>query len=194
MLTLSDAQGRTESITCTAEHPFWVPGRGWTAAKDLAPGMELSSPDGSLVVVVANATRVLDKPVSVYNFQVEGDHTYFVDDGAEPVWVHNACGVYTEVRDGVTKYVGASRNVARRTLEWARAATPRIVEPIRELGNIGWRQARALEHLLIEKYGRFEKDVGGILENINRGIDPAKLSKYEKQLEWAREIIQELGL
>jgi hypothetical protein len=93
VLTVSDAQGHTETITCTAEHPFWVEGRGWTPAKDLVPGMELSSPDGSMVVVVSNATLLLDQPVNVYNFQVDGDHTYFVGDDAEPVWVHNMCKV-----------------------------------------------------------------------------------------------------
>jgi len=91
VLTVQDAQGRTETITCTPEHPFWVPGRGWTGAADLVPGTELTSPDGSMVVVVSNTAVVLAEPVNVYNFQVEGDHTYFVDDGAEPVWVHNNC-------------------------------------------------------------------------------------------------------
>jgi hypothetical protein len=69
-----------------------VEGRGWTPAKDLVPGMELSSPDGSMVVVVSNVTLLLAQPVNVYNFQVDGDHTYFVGDDAEPVWVHNTCG------------------------------------------------------------------------------------------------------
>jgi len=92
LLTVQDAQGRTETITCTAEHPYWVPGRGWTAAADLTAGTELTSPDGSMVVVVSNTVQVLAEPVNVYNFQVDGDHTYFVDDGAEPVWVHNICG------------------------------------------------------------------------------------------------------
>ena len=91
VLTIADVQGRVETITCTNEHPFWVPGRGWTAAEDLAPGTELTSPDGSVVVVVSNTARLLDQPVNVYNIDVGSDHTYFVDDGAEPVWVHN-CG------------------------------------------------------------------------------------------------------
>ena len=54
-----------------------------------SPGTELTSPDGSAVVVVSNTARLLDQPVNVYNIDVGGDHTYFVDDGTEPVWVHN---------------------------------------------------------------------------------------------------------
>ena len=91
LLTVVDAEGNTETITCTTEHPFWVPGQGWTAAGDLTPGTELTSPDGSMVMVVSNTVQVLAQPVNVYNFEVEGDHTYFVDQGGEPVWVHNWC-------------------------------------------------------------------------------------------------------
>ena len=91
LLTVVDAQGNTETITCTIEHPFWVPGQGWTAAGELTPGTELTSPDGSMVMVVSNSVQVLAQPVNVYNFEVAGDHTYFVDQGGEPVWVHNAC-------------------------------------------------------------------------------------------------------
>ena len=36
---------------------------------------------------------MLAQPVNVYNFEVAGDHTYFVDQGGEPVWVHNDCSL-----------------------------------------------------------------------------------------------------
>ena len=105
-----DAQGNTETITCTTEHPFWVPGQGWTAAGDLTPGTELTSPDGSMVTVVSNTVQVLAQPVNVYNFEVEGDHTYFVDQGGEPVWVHNWCD---------EEVVAAARNFAEGECEKA---------------------------------------------------------------------------
>lgn len=38
---------------------------------------------------------VLDAPVAVYNLEVAGAHTYFVEDGLgcqTPLWVHNDCG------------------------------------------------------------------------------------------------------
>ena len=40
------------------------------------------------VKVKAFERRILSRKVLVYNFEVEGNHTYFVGDG---VWVHNAC-------------------------------------------------------------------------------------------------------
>jgi hypothetical protein len=45
-------------------------------------------------VVIASVREAYPKGVTVYNFEVEGDHTYFVEDGQgekTPVWVHNAC-------------------------------------------------------------------------------------------------------
>ncbi len=128
VLSITDAQGRTETITCTSDHPFWVPGQGWVAAEDLAPGTELTSPDGSAVVVVSNTARVLDQPVNVYNFQVDGDHTYFVDDGAEPVWVHNNCSEAFKIKDwtgypeGMPKPRGAFRLLEGGEYEAARDA------------------------------------------------------------------------
>jgi hypothetical protein len=63
---------------------------------------------------------------------------------------------------------------------------------IEGVGEITRKQARAIEHLLIEKWGR--KLYGGLLDNVYRGIDPRKLGKYESELEWAMNIIEQLGL
>ena len=122
LLTVRDAAGQTETITCTAEHPFWVPGEGWVPAGGLAAGAELTSPDGSAVVVVSNVVQVLAKPVNVYNFQVANDHTYFVDDGAEPVWVHNTCSEPFKVNNwsgypkGIPKPKGSSNSWKERSI------------------------------------------------------------------------------
>jgi len=66
------------------------------------------------------------------------------------------------------------------------------------LQNVTRKQARAIEHLLIQKYGRIQertgKLLGGQLENTNRGIEPRKLDKYKLELEWAAKMIQQLGL
>jgi len=78
-------------IGTTSEHPFWVEGSGWIAAKDLRIGDVLVSHDGQRLSVegVADSGRV----ESVYNLAVEDDHTYFVG-GMEwgfSVWAHNRC-------------------------------------------------------------------------------------------------------
>jgi len=51
-----------------------------------------------VLTVVANRDWKPDGGVVVYNFQVEGDHTYFVGDihaQGNWVWTHNACAVDT---------------------------------------------------------------------------------------------------
>ncbi len=75
-----------ESLSVTAEHPFWRYRDGWVAAGALAPGDLVWSSGGWLEV-----RHVQDRQfrTTVYNLEVEGFHTYFVGDAE--VWVHNTC-------------------------------------------------------------------------------------------------------
>ena len=74
-------------IDTTANHPFYVVGKGWVAAGDLVVGDEVFNLDGTTSVVLGSAIEKLDEPVLVYNLEVEDFHSYFV--GCVPVLVHN---------------------------------------------------------------------------------------------------------
>ena len=76
-------------IDTTANHPFYVIGKGWVAAGDLVVGDEVFNLDGTTSVVLGSAIEKLDEPVLVYNLEVEDFHSYFV--GCVPVLVHNRC-------------------------------------------------------------------------------------------------------
>jgi RHS repeat-associated protein len=78
-----------EKITTTEEHPFWVPDVGWVAAKDLHAGTLLQTKYESWLDV----DRVVkhSDTATVYNFEVEGFHTYFVSDLG--LLVHNTCQI-----------------------------------------------------------------------------------------------------
>lgn len=100
-------EGKTAILYATPEHPFWVKDHGWTPAGRLQSGhvLEICDPDGydegyrrmgslqelalsggrwsATVVSVAESDLV----TTVYNFEVEEFHTYFV--GVFGVWVHN---------------------------------------------------------------------------------------------------------
>ncbi len=78
-----------EEIVTTTEHPFYSPVQGWTAASDLRAGDVLLLVNGEYVVVEKVQHELLENPVTVYNFQVEDYHTYYVSDSG--VLVHNAC-------------------------------------------------------------------------------------------------------
>ncbi len=80
-------------IRTTAEHPFYVRGKDWVPARELATGDLLMSHDGQWTPVESIADSGEEAPV--YNLRVEGYHTYFVGSDAWgfSVWAHNACNV-----------------------------------------------------------------------------------------------------
>lgn len=59
-------------------------------AIDLRAGDRLQLLNGEYVVIEQIQHELLESPVTVYNFEVEGFHTYYVTDSA--IWVHNLCG------------------------------------------------------------------------------------------------------
>ena len=79
-----------ETITATPTHPFYVPNKGWTRAIDLRAGDILVTVNGEYVVLEKVQHEILESPVTVYNFEVEGFHTYHV--GEQSLLVHNRCG------------------------------------------------------------------------------------------------------
>ena len=78
-----------EEIITTPTHPFYSPVKGWTDAAQLRAGDILVLVNGEYVVVEKIQHEILESPINVYNFQVAGDHTYYVSDIG--VLVHNAC-------------------------------------------------------------------------------------------------------
>ena len=86
---LVHVQVNGETITCTTEHPFYVQGKGWIAAKDLKIGDKLELQNGEDAFVDTIRREKLAEPIQVFNFEVEDFHTYYV--GAGCVLVHNVC-------------------------------------------------------------------------------------------------------
>lgn len=78
-----------ETLTCTPEHPFYSPVKGWTSACDLRAGDILVMLNGEYVVVEQVQHELLESPEATYNFEVEDYHTYYV--GEDQVLVHNEC-------------------------------------------------------------------------------------------------------
>ena len=76
-----------EKITTTEEHPFWVPDVGWVAAKDLHAESLLQTKYESWLDV--DKVERHSGLTTVYNFEVQGFHTYFVSDLG--LLVHNTC-------------------------------------------------------------------------------------------------------
>ena len=77
-----------EEIVTTVDHPFYVKNQGFIKAGELIVGDELLDVNGNILLVENFNVELTDEPVTVYNFQVEGFHTYHV--GCFYVLVHNA--------------------------------------------------------------------------------------------------------
>jgi hypothetical protein len=77
-------------IGTTAEHPFWVIDKGWLPAAEIRVGDRLLQASGHCVRVEEVAVDV--RVATVYNFEVEEHHTYFVggEEWGCSVWAHNA--------------------------------------------------------------------------------------------------------
>lgn len=86
-----------ETIRATRGHPFWVCGRGWKMAKELAVGMYLHSTDGPILIdrldQVPAAEPWYERPDGKpgedlsYNLVMDECHNYFV--GQQKVLVHD---------------------------------------------------------------------------------------------------------
>ncbi|RRD63193.1 polymorphic toxin-type HINT domain-containing protein, partial [Fretibacterium sp. OH1220_COT-178] len=77
-------------VDATTSHPFYVVGKGWVAAGDLSVGDSIHAISGDAGIVTGLRLEKLDKPIPVYNLEVEDFHSYFVGSG---VLVHNRCVV-----------------------------------------------------------------------------------------------------
>lgn len=87
VVEVSIGVGRAEDrIIATPEHPFYVEQQGWLGAGNLKPGMQISTKSGSATV---RGVAALKRRLTVYNFEVQDTHTYFV--GRFANWVHNSC-------------------------------------------------------------------------------------------------------
>ena len=121
-LNLEDANGAQDTLRTTSEHPFWTAERGWTPASALGPGDRVfQAPEGWLAVSSAVWTRDRE---TVYNFEVENTHTYFV--GSLGAWVHNAC---TPLRLRLSQIHNALDPIARakRTTAILQTSGPRVI-------------------------------------------------------------------
>ena len=93
-----------ESVEVTPEHPFWVVGRGWVDAGALKVGEQLLTRDGRWLPIEELTVRA--ERVTVFNFEVEGDHNYYVADSQ--LLVHNCEVTVTHftTKSGYNKIMG----------------------------------------------------------------------------------------
>ena len=93
-----------EQIFVTAEHPFYVEGKGWITVKNLQVGQTVKAfANQSQSIIRIN--KLSDK-VTVYNIEVDGNHNYFVT--STSILVHNKN--ITELKNNTDKNKKDNRN------------------------------------------------------------------------------------
>jgi ribosomal protein L9 len=111
-------------VRTTAEHPFWVRGRGWTPAQELKVGDQLLTDEGQPIALQAIAGKNESAPV--YNVQVDAYHTYFIGSTlwGFSVWSHNAfvCFYGVRIPKNLVKQLDLPDNVQRYLLREALGA------------------------------------------------------------------------
>jgi hypothetical protein len=73
-------------VLATAEHFFWVDGKGWTAVSRLRAGDWLFNSADQRVQIAG--IKSIDSKTKVYTFKLAGDSAFFAND----VLVHDLCG------------------------------------------------------------------------------------------------------
>ena len=74
---------------CTAEHPFYVVGKGFVPAKCLKSSDKLLLSSGKRVIIEKIEVEKLETAETTYNFEVADFHTYYVSE--KSILVHNMC-------------------------------------------------------------------------------------------------------
>ena len=85
-VTVADPEGARATLHVTPEHPFYVPMRGWVGIGELAVGQVVLGRGGTELRIAAS--DALPEAATVFNFEVEQTHSYFV--GELSALVHNA--------------------------------------------------------------------------------------------------------
>jgi RHS repeat-associated protein len=191
-IPLFDVTVAGKKITTTAEHPFFVEGKGWTPVKDLTSGDPLVEPDGATVAI--DAVTATGRTATVYNFEVENTHDYYIHVGTHWVLVHNNCdGRLEEAGDWLYRGVAKDHPGYEEALKGN--AFPRNPEG----------QATAMEHNRVSaddspftswtdmlSTAKKHAKEGGVILRFPQGIPPAGAPyKFEMSPDvyWEREVL-----
>ena len=76
-------------VLVTPDHLFYINGKGWVRAGYISIGDEIILASQVTTKVTSISISLVILPVTVYNIEVEGTHTYYVTE--LQMLVHNDC-------------------------------------------------------------------------------------------------------
>ncbi len=96
-VNIKPSEATPQEIVCTPGHRFYVVGKGWIHAQELRQGDFCLSADGEKVAFLSREKLI--KKQRVYNFEVEGKHTYYIGKKEKFSLVHNE-GCWDSISNG----------------------------------------------------------------------------------------------
>ena len=138
----------TTTVNTTLNHRFWTED-GWKSAGTLEAGDKLTLADGNTATVTNIAYE--DTHATVYNFEVEDFHTYYV--GTESVLVHNNGGNCMKTASALAQ--GGSKTATPLSLQQA----------LEELDGSGLRPGQTELHI---------SQLNSVLGDIQKSYNPTK--------------------
>jgi len=109
-LTISSGDNDKESIGTPTNHPFWsVDRKEYVQAGSLNLGERLQTFSGDTKRVIGKLPR--PGPEAVYNFEVHGEHVYYV--GSDGILVHNAGDDYFRGEEFLVKKLTVREGAGR---------------------------------------------------------------------------------
>ena len=139
-LKFRDQRGHYQELSTTDEHPFLdAESNKFVNAGNLTVHSKVTAPDGQLQTLVLTKREEHPEGVPVFNFQVEGFHTYYVHQpGASvPVLVHNADYPMTPDQIALKELVSEASLGGRKALDADTANT--ILDWADKVNYPGWR-------------------------------------------------------
>ena len=173
-ITFASGHGERSALEVTRDHPFWVAGRGWVEAGELQSGDRISTDTAHPVTVL---TATAQARATVYNFEVDGFHTYFA--GSARVWVHNSTCVNKPPWDGVWIKREVYESLQREAGESARN---KFIAALKK-GLVGPKGEAGVKELAKSVRGYpYELKIGGSPARLLGRIDSNKILVFEEFL------------
>ena len=164
------------TISCSAEHPFYVPHIGWRRAGALEAGVELLAIDGPVAIA---AVRHRDVDAEVFNLEVAGLSTYHVS--ALGIFVHNKANAH---------YFYKNRKAIVEALEANAKAAAELDAAMSQTGEAGKVDATKRTDLA-ERLAKLKKDIASAkksTEDLTLGEDELIEPAREEQAKYGDEL------
>ena len=123
-------------------------GHGWTNASDLKAGDKVRLEDGTAGTVEKAKYVALENSVTVYNFEVEDFHTYYVSE--QKVLVYNTCAATaknTQVAKSSNQTLKGT-SVNSKNIRFSQSSVNNAKEIIESMATKGWDGWKRMEVII----------------------------------------------